>query len=233
MIMRAQPYTGVLVRGSRRPALGMLMRRRRGLGNGCMSSDDIRAAMNCGQWTNCSPFDEECIACSAQCSNAISDAVDSGCIAPGTPLSWSCNTQVAVNYGSTGQAGQSDIVVGTGPNAYYAAAQQQQANPVAQQTTLAPATVPTHPLSPQPGIPTVVNPSPSTQLTSTGSSATSATSVLSQANGTALGTVAPTSTGNWFTDPTQEVIGGLPNWALLAIGAGGLFMVMSMASGRR
>jgi hypothetical protein len=34
-----------------------------------------------------------------------------------------------------------------------------------------------------------------------------------------------TSTGDWFTDPTQDLIAGLPNWAL-TLGVGGAFLLL-------
>ena len=90
--------------------------------------------------------------------------------------------------------------------------------------------------------PAVVNPSPSTQLTNTGTSQASPTSVLNLSRGTIqfpfvpgvqVSTVGGTvGTGSWFSDPTQDVISGLPNWALLVMAGAGLFVVVSMA-GRR
>jgi hypothetical protein len=114
---------------------------------------------------------------------------------------------------------------------YVSATQQQNANPVVQQTVITPTTPPWQPLSYPPPFQTVVNPSPSSTLTATGSNALSPTSVTNQANGSML-TPTPTGTGDWFTDPTQEVISGLPNWALVVMGGAGLFMVVSLAGKR-
>ena len=42
----------------------------------------------------------------------------------------------------------------------------------------------------------------------------------------ASGSTAAASTGNWFTDPTQEIISRFPNWGLLAAAGLGLFLMM-------
>jgi hypothetical protein len=54
-------------------------------------------------------------------------------------------------------------------------------------------------------------------------------------NGTPVSTVQTVgaTTGDWFTDPTQEVISGLPNWGLVAGGVGVLMVMMTMMGGRR
>lgn len=90
--------------------------------------------------------------------------------------------------------------------------------------------------------PAVVNPSPSTQLTTTGTSQASPTSVLNLSRGIIspplvsptgqVSTVGGVVSGSWFSDPSQDIITGLPNWALLVMGAAGLFMVVSMATKR-
>ena len=242
MIMRAQPYSGVLVRASRRPVLNV-MRRTRGLGNGCMSGQDFSALI--GPSTNCDPHDSACVMCNTQRGNAVSNLVDSGCVAPGTPVSFSCdtsntalaafmnNTPIAVNatvgtgssaYVATGPAVTNSACPGCsaaelayfGLPAYVQATQQQQSNPTAQQTVITQTTPPYKPLPPPPGSSQIVNPTPGSQSTSTGSSATSPNSTNSQAN------------GGWFTDSTQDVITGLPNWALIAMGGGALLLVMEM-----
>lgn len=229
MIMRAQPYSGVLVRASRRPVLNM-MRRRRGLGD-CMSGSDFSAAI--GPAMNCSTSDTACILCNTQRANAVSNLVDSGCVAPGTPISFSCDTsQNALSAFMSNNPLAVNATVGTGPSAFVAtgptmtpsagvyvqATQQQQANPVAQQTVINSTTAPYQPLSPAPQ---VVNPTPGSQSTLTGSSITSPNSTTSQAN------------GSWLSDSTQDVVTGLPNWALLVMGGGALFLMMSMMQGRR
>lgn len=235
MIMRAQPYSGVLVRASRRPVLNM-MRRRRGLGD-CMSGQDFAATL--GPQQNCDPHDSGCVMCNTQRANAVSNLVDSGCVAPGTPVSFSCdtsNTALAAFMNNTPVA--VNATVGTGSSAYVAtgpavtqppvtytpyvqATQQQQSNPTAQQTVINQTTPPYQPLPPPPGTSQVVNPTPGSQSTSTGSSATSPNSTNSQAN------------GGWFTDSTRDVITGLPNWALVAMGGGALLLIMEMMRGRR
>lgn len=181
MIMGAQPFSGVLISGSRRPALNM-MRRRRGFSD-------------------------------------LPNPVPPNTVGMVPPARRS-----APSWG-----GPNSPIAGHPPG-WWTARQQSQANPLAQQTTLSYRLPPWQPLSPQPPAPTIVNPSPSSQPTSTGTSATTATSVLSQANGTSLSTTpVVTSTGDWFSDPTQEIISGLPNWGLVAIGAAGLFMIMTLA----
>lgn len=76
----------------------------------------------------------------------------------------------------------------------------------------------------------VVNPSPSTQLTSTGSSTVAPGSVVSQTNGAVVspgitastvgGTVSTTT-----TDTSGDIISGLPNWVLFAGGAVVVFLL--------
>lgn len=90
--------------------------------------------------------------------------------------------------------------------------------------------------------PAVVNPSPTTQLTNTGSSQASPTSVLNLSRGVIspplisytgqVSTVGGSVSGSWFSDPTRDVISGLPNWALLVMAGAGLFVVVNMASKR-
>lgn len=46
------------------------------------------------------------------------------------------------------------------------------------------------------------------------------------------GTIGTTTTTSWFTDPTQEVISGIPNWALLVAGGVGVYM-FTRPAGRR
>ena len=73
----------------------------------------------------------------------------------------------------------------------------------------------------------VVNPSPSTQLTTTGSTTTAPGSVVSQANGTVAvpGTTASTVGGTVSTtDTSGQVVAGLPNWVLFV--AGGVALVL-------
>lgn len=233
MIMRAQPYSGVLVRASRRPVLNMV-RRTRGLGNGCMSGSDFSAAI--GPAMSCDTHDTACIVCNTQRANAVSNLVDSGCVAPGTPISFSCDTsQDALSAFMSNAPLAVNATVGTGssafvatgpavtqsPGTYVQATQQQQANPLSQQTVITPTQAPYQPLSPPPSAPVVVNPTPGSQSTLTGSSITSQNSTVSQAN------------GSWLTDSTQDVITGLPNWALVAMGGGALLLLMSMMRGRR
>lgn len=70
--------------------------------------------------------------------------------------------------------------------------------------------------------PSVVNPSPPSQLTTTGSSTTAPGSAVSQANGTVAipGTTASTVGGTVSTtDTSGDIVSGLPNWMLFA-GAG-------------
>lgn len=99
--------------------------------------------------------------------------------------------------------------------------------------------------------PAVVNPSPATQRTNTGSSQASPTSVVNVSSGcvqclvpgpgccgyvgtsSQVSTVGGTVSGSWFTDASQDLITGLPNWALLMMAAGGLYVIVNMAAGRR
>jgi hypothetical protein len=46
------------------------------------------------------------------------------------------------------------------------------------------------------------------------------------------GVGATATTASWFTDPTQELISGIPNWALVAAGGVGVYLMMRPA-GRR
>ena len=82
-------------------------------------------------------------------------------------------------------------------------------------------------LPPAPPQPSVVNPSPRTQLTTTGSTAAAPGSVVSQANGTASmpGQLASTVGGVVSTtDTSGDIISGLPNWVLFV--AGGVALVL-------
>ena len=86
--------------------------------------------------------------------------------------------------------------------------------------------LPWQPIIPPPAAPqqpNIVNPSPSTQLTTTGSSTTAPGSVVSQTNGTAItpGTTASTVGGTVLTatDTSGDLIAGVPNW-ILFVGGG-------------
>jgi hypothetical protein len=116
--------------------------------------------------------------------------------------------------------------------------QQTGANPgngVAQQVMATPTYPPNRPLAWPPAAPEVVNPSPNTLLTTTGSSFISPTSLISQANGS---TVVNTSgqgvstVGGWFSDPGEDVIPNLPNWAMLALAGAALYITVSVATRR-
>jgi hypothetical protein len=274
MIMRGamSAYPSTLVRGSR------LMRRRRGLGQsgGCMSSSDFQAAI--GGPDSCGPYDNACMVCNTQRANAISNLMDSGCVAPGTPISFSCDTsQDAINAFMNNNPLAVNATVGSGSTSFVATGpqvtmqppgtsagnfwggsscpsliffngvcanpaanvpanttpQSTGANPgngVSQQSTMTQTT---------PGWnfrahrPQIVNPSPAGTLTATASSSLNPNSVLNQANGTTpVVSTVPVSTGDWFTDPTQEIISGLPNWAVVAMAGGGLFLAISLANRR-
>jgi hypothetical protein len=91
------------------------------------------------------------------------------------------------------------------------------------------------PVAPPPA-PVVVSPSPGSQPTTTGTSKTTPTSVVSQANGTtktgADGGLISTVKG-YLTDPAKDWISGVPNWAVVAAGGVGLaFIVMAMSRRR-
>lgn len=121
--------------------------------------------------------------------------------------------------------------------------------PVSGQTSVTPPTPPVgsnptptrpatkRPLPPPPPPPQVVNPTPVTQTTATGTSVSSPTSAVSLANGS---TISPTTTNGSLvstaggyvtsaasttTDPT-ELIPGVPNWALFAGGAALLLVLL-------
>lgn len=94
--------------------------KRRGLGQGnCMSPADISAAV--GSPANCDPRDASCVMCNSQMANAVSNLVDSGCIAPGTPISFSCDTsQNALNAFQSNAPLAVNATVGTGASAFVA-----------------------------------------------------------------------------------------------------------------
>lgn len=258
MITAAHPHSGILVRGSRRPVLNIMRRGLRGLGNGgCMSGADFLAAM--GGQASCDPRDSSCVMCNTQRANAISNLVDSGCVAPGTPISFSCDTSgAALNSFMNNAPLAVNATVGTGATAYvasgptvdtsgtplppppptapttqaattYALAIEQANTVAAQQTAAANYAAAVAPIVAA----TVVNPSPPSQSTATGTTVTSGNSAVSQANGATLTTYtgAAASSGDWFTDPTQELISGFPNWLLLA--AGGVAAFALFHAGRR
>ena len=93
-------------------------------------------------------------------------------------------------------------------------------------------TLPIHRPVPRPYAPpqpSVVNPSPPSQLTTTGSTTTAPGSAVSQANGTVSipGTTASTVGGTVSTtDTSGEVISGVPNWVLF-VGGGILVFLLA------
>jgi hypothetical protein len=277
MIMGGTPYMSSLVAGSRMPQLNHMKRiscrvpvRRRGLGNGgCMSGQDFTAAIQ--PMSNCDPRDVGCVLCNQQTSAAVSNLVDSGCVSPGTPISFSCDTSpAALSAFRNNTPIAVNATVGTGSNAYVAtgptvsmatpgnpaapfwggAGSAVGGNPpgfinlqptgappggVSQQTIATPTTPPYIPLPPPPPAPQIVNPSPNTLLTLTGSSFISPNSALSQANGSTLNSTAQggvSTVGGWFSNPVEDVIPNLPNWAMLALAGAGLFIVVTMAQRR-
>lgn len=50
-------------------------------------------------------------------------------------------------------------------------------------------------------------------------------------NGTPAATGAATASPSWFTDPTQEVISGVPNWGLLAAAGAAALLLMQQKKG--
>lgn len=251
----ANHYPGVLIAGSR-PRTMSFFRRRRGLGNGssCMSGGDFYAAL--GPQTNCDPRDSSCVLCNQQRSDAISNLVDSGCVQPGTPISFSCDTSPAALTAFQNNSPLAvNATVGTGSSSFVASGPTLTMQPTAftgrfntLTPTGAPSSMPTQqqnvawsalppmqPMAPGPAAPEVVNPSPNTLMTTTGSSFISPTSVLSQANGTTMLTSTSggvSTVGGWFTDPSRDLIATLPNWALLALAGAGLFVVVTLAMRR-
>jgi len=190
----------------------------RGLGQSanCMSLSDIQSQI--GGPSNCDPHDSACVMCNVQKANAAEDAmISSSCIPPGTPISFACNTSAAAL------------------NAFMSN------NPIPQPVTVAGATVteiPTGGVNVNPPAPPqqqVVNPSPRTQVTTTGTSATSTTSAVSQANGTTASSTGLLSTvQGYISDLTSgtDIIAGVPNWVLIAGGVVAVVMI-AQAGGRK
>jgi hypothetical protein len=111
----------------------------------------------------------------------------------------------------------------------------------------APASLATTQAQPISALANVVNPIPATIATATtppntpiipmntGISNTGGT-LASQNNGSTSSTSTSstsTTTASWFTDPTQELISGIPNWGLVAGAGVGLLALMSMGGKKR
>jgi hypothetical protein len=60
------------------------------------------------------------------------------------------------------------------------------------------------------------------QITTYANSAATAANTAASSTGAATATTPP----SWFTDPTQELISGVPNWGLVA--GGGVILLMLM-----
>jgi hypothetical protein len=65
-------------------------------------------------------------------------------------------------------------------------------------------------------------PQPSTRPAPVPGALTAAQTAATESSQEAVAT-AP-DTPSWFTDPAQEIISGIPNWGLVAAGAGALFL---------
>lgn len=212
-------FTGPAVKA--RPVYRYL-RRRRGLGD-CMNYSDILTQLGGGS-ENCDPRDSACVMAGTQRANAAEDAmVSSSCIPVGTPISFTPNTSAAAFNAfmnntpvalpvTVGGATVTEVPTG-GVNTAYSQAQAAVTNP------------------PPPAPPQVVNPSPGTQSTSTGSSTTAPGSVQSQTNGGTAATGDFLSTVQGYIGDVQagtDIIAGVPNWLLL--GGVGVALVMMFES---
>lgn len=217
MIMGTQPQITVV-------------RRRRGRGLGTVDcTQDYWSSRGTIGTSNCSPTDTACIQAQTAAVSAFNDqwsACVTGTMGTGPQYvalatqSGDPNTSL-IQAQLSWQAQQNNAVL----NPQYPV--------VAAATTVVPTTPPA---KPKPPAPQVVNPSPKTQSTSTGTTQTSTTSVTSQTNGTtstAASTGLLSTVGGYLTDPTKDLISGIPNWVLLAVGVGGVVLIMSQKSGRR
>lgn len=193
----SQVYTGPRVRTRPR-------RRLRGLGD-CMSYSDILTQLGGGS-ASCDPRDSACVMAGQQRANAAEDAIIStSCIPAGTPISFTPDTsQAALNAFMNNNPLAVPITVG-GTTV----------------TEIAGGGVSTNPPPPAPPPAQVVNPSPVTQSTSTGTSATSPGSAVSQANGGTAG-----SSGN-VNSTTTEWISGVPDWVVVVGGGLLAFLILS------
>jgi hypothetical protein len=111
----------------------------------------------------------------------------------------------------------------------------------------APASLPTTQALPITAPANVANPLPATIATATtppntpiipmntGISNTGGTLASQNSGSTSSTSTSSTSTttASWFTDPTQEVISGIPNWGLVAGAGVGLLALMSMGGKKR
>jgi hypothetical protein len=53
------------------------------------------------------------------------------------------------------------------------------------------------------------------------------------ASGNCIPSTVPGAAPSWFTDPSQEIIPGVPNWGLLAGAAVGAYLLFGGQKGRR
>jgi hypothetical protein len=188
--------------------------RRTGLGD-CMSSSDISAQLPPLQ--NCSVFDSACVASNQQISDALNDLVDGGCIAPGTPISFTPNTSAAAVNAFMSNTPVNTLptvggVVDTGTPQY-------SLTPV---FTPSGAAAPTTDWNPPQSAPvaTVKPVSPLVPAVPVAIASPGAAPVGASSN-TSSSSTAPTD--NWFTD---SMFAGIPNWGLVA--AGGVLLLMMM-----
>jgi hypothetical protein len=87
-------------------------------------------------------------------------------------------------------------------------------------TATQPPTTPTVPMA------TGISTTGANLASQTGSSSSGTTSTSTSTSGT-------TTTASWFTDPTQEIISGIPNWGLVAAAALGVFMFAESSGAKR
>lgn len=225
-------YGGPVPLSASGPARKVRPRRRRGLGDGCMSYSDILNSIGGGS-AGCDPRDSACVMAGTQRANAAEDAIaSSSCVPVGTPISFTVDTSpAAMNaFMNNTPIAQPVTVGGTvvtevptgGVNTAFSQAQ-------------AAVTNPPPPAPPQ----KVVNPSPQTQQTTTGSSTTAPGSAVNVANGTTATTQTSSdlvsTVQGYISDLTggTEIISGVPNWALLAGGGLAVLLVVNMFSQHR
>lgn len=210
------------------------MRRRRGLGD-CMNYSDILTQLGGGS-ENCDPRDSACVMAGTQRANAAEDAmVSSSCIPVGTPISFTPDTsQAALNAFMNNTPIAQPVTVGgatiteipSGGVTVY------QPPPT---TTYQPSKPlpPEAPAPPAPPPQNVVNPSPPSQVTTTGSSTTAPGSVTNQANGGVTTPGLLSTVQGYISDLTSgtDIISGVPNWVLLVGGVAVVVMIAQASSG--
>jgi hypothetical protein len=224
-----------------------LRRGLRGLGD-CMAVSDLVA--QCGGTGSgaCSPLDSACVATQTSLVSWAEDIQDANwgpegpCIPPGTSCPGSVASQVAAGSAVTQPTGlpngpsglpySTGTTTWQGQTAYLWSDGSMTLAPVWGQNVVTPiaATPVVPPIAPAKPVsiaPTTVQTTPagSAIVNSSGASGSTAPSPASNTSQTS-----PPASTNWFTDTTQEMISGVPNWVLVAAAAGiGLFFVIQGA----